>query len=169
MKSNPQVAIRAMLAEDWPKVCQIYQAGIATQMATFETKIPNWSSWDQKYLSIGRLVAVDQKEVIGWTALSPASTRAVYRGVAELSIYIAPDRRGQKVGQTLLRHLIPLTEKAGFWTLQSSVFPENEASIRLHLRHGFRQIGFREKIAQLDGVWKDNLLFERRSNLLELS
>jgi len=158
-----------MVAEDWPEVCQIYEAGIATKMATFETKVPDWLSWDQKHLPTGRLVAVDQEQVIGWTALSAVSTRFVYRGVAELSIYIAPDRRGQQIGRTLLGYLIPITEEAGFWTIQSSVFPDNEASIRLHLRTGFRKIGFRESVAQLDGVWKDNLLFERRSKLLEMS
>ena len=161
-----QFKIRPMLSDDWEAVGRIYKEGIATGFATFETEVPTWEVWDQKHLNFGRLVATFESEVVGWIALSPVSHRAVYRGVAELSIYIASKWRSNGIGQYLLETLIPMAEEKGFWTLQSAVFPENLTSIQLHLRNGFRKIGFRERIAQLNGQWKDNILLERRSSTI---
>ncbi len=152
-----------MLPEDWPEVARIYAEGMATGMATFETRVPDYASWDRAHLSTCRWVADTGSGLLGWAALSPVSGRCVYGGVGELSIYVSSDSRGQGVGRALLTVLIPDSEQAGLWTLQSGVFPENTASISLHLAMGFRQLGFRERIGQLNGVWKNNVLFERRS------
>ena len=154
--------INAMDASDWPSVRAIYEEGIATGQATFETSAPDWTAWDAKHLASPRLVARDE-EVVGWAALSPVSARAVYRGVCEVSIYVAEHARGRGVGHKLLEALIAESEAAGIWTLQASIFPENEASVGLHLRHGFRVVGRRERIAQQHGIWRDTVILERRS------
>ena len=154
-----------MRADDWPAVRRIYDDGIATGQATFETKSPEWPEWDAKHLAVPRLVARDGS-VIGFATLSRVSARDVYRGVCEVSIYVAAEARGRGVGYALLDALIAQSEAAGIWTLQASVFPENDASVTLHLRHGFRVVGRREKIAQHHGVWRDTLLLERRSPVI---
>lgn len=155
--------IRQMKPQDWPVVAQIYAEGIATGMATFETQVPDWPAWDNAHLKIGRLVAIQGDQLFGWAALSPVSSRCVYGGVGEVSIYIGEESRGNGLGLLLLQALIRESEAHGIWTLQSGIFPENSASIKLHEKGGFRRIGYRERIGCLQGIWRDNILFERRS------
>lgn len=148
----------------WPQVRAIYEAGIATGNATFETKAPEWEAWDSGHLRHSRLVAVDEAGgVLGWAALSPVSGRCVYGGVAEISIYIAAEARGQGIGRHLLHALIQQSEANGIWTLQAGTFEENKASIGLHTQAGFRVIGYRERIGQHHGVWRNTVQMERRS------
>ncbi len=161
-----QVVIQAMQADDWEAVAAIYAEGIATRLATFETEVPAWEKWDRAHLEVCRLVARRGSTVVGWAALSPVSSRCVYRGVADLSIYIAARARGQGVGKRLLNALIKASEAAGFWTVQSGIMADNRASIALHEACGFRLVGTRERIGQLDGVWRDTLLMERRSRVV---
>ncbi|NQZ42734.1 MAG: N-acetyltransferase family protein [Flavobacteriaceae bacterium] len=156
--------IREMKAADWDEVAHIYKAGIATGFATFETKVPSYADWDAAHIDSCRLVAEHHNGLLGWAALSPVSSRCVYGGVAEVSVYIAPEARGKGVGKTLMHQLIAASEAQGYWTLQSGIFPENEASIKLHEKVGFRFLGKRERVGKThEGIWKDNLLFERRS------
>jgi L-amino acid N-acyltransferase YncA len=136
---------------------------VATRNATFETDVPAWEEWDARHLARPRLVAVEEGDIVGWAALSPTSARACYAGVAEDSVYVAPGRQGQGVGRALLEELVARSEAEGIWTLQTSIFPENHASLALHRRCGFRVVGVRERIAQLDGVWRDTVLLERRA------
>ena len=152
-----------MRPEDWPAVRGIYQEGIETKQATFETSVPSWPEWDAARRPDCRLVARERDRVIGWAALNPVSRRAVYGGVAEVGIYVTEDARGQGVGRTLLKVLIAASEEAGIWTLQASVFPENEASIGLLQGGGFRSVGYRERIARHGDLWRDTILLERRS------
>ena len=154
---------REMQSSDWNAVAKIYAEGIATGYATFEKNIPTYESWNNAHLPICRLVAVKNSNVMGWAALSPVSSRCVYGGVAEVSIYVSEKYKGHGVGSMLINKLISQSEDKGFWTLQSGIFPENESSIALHKKAGFRYIGRRENVGQLNGIWKDNLLFERRS------
>ncbi|HSP35323.1 MAG TPA: GNAT family N-acetyltransferase [Thermoanaerobaculia bacterium] len=154
--------IEAMRPVDWPAVCAIYVEGIAGGNATFETEAPSWELWDAKHLDAPRLVFTDPN-VLGWAALSRVSPRACYAGVGEVSVYVAVEAQGRGIGSQLLRALVEQSEGSGIWTLQASIFPENEASVQLHLRNGFRIVGRRERIAQLRGVWRDTLLMERRS------
>ncbi|SFC07339.1 phosphinothricin acetyltransferase [Flagellimonas taeanensis] len=156
--------IRQMTASDWEQVSNIYSEGIATGFATFETSAPDYGQWDSSHTEHSRLVAEDNGILLGWAALSPVSSRCVYGGVGEVSIYISSQSRGKGIGQLLMERLIEESEKAGFWTLQSGVFPENTGSIKLHEKMGFRYIGKRERIGKIHGAWKDNLLFERRSS-----
>lgn len=158
-----EIIIREMVADDWRSVEEIYKQGIETGNATFQHDTPTWAEWDKGHLQICRFVAVLDNEIIGWAALSPVSSRCVYGGVAEVSIYISNKARGQKIGTSLLDYLIEESEKNNFWTLQSGIFPENRASIRLHESLGFRMIGYREKIGCMNGVWRDTVLMERRS------
>jgi L-amino acid N-acyltransferase YncA len=158
--------IRALTEADWTAVAAIYEEGIRTRMATFETAAPAWSDWDAGHLAAPRLVAEEDGEVLGWAALSPASSRPCYAGVAEVSVYVAERARGRALGRALLERLVGDAEAAGLWTLQASVFPENRASVALHHRCGFRTVGVRERIAQLDGAWRDTVLLERRSEVL---
>jgi L-amino acid N-acyltransferase YncA len=155
--------IDKMRPEDWQHVYAIYSQGILTGNATFETNLPSWEDWDSTHLSDPRLVARSGDEVLGWAALSPVSNRKVYAGVTEVSIYIREESRGQRVGSTLLEALIARSEEIRIWTLQASIFPENQASLALHLKFGFRIVGRRERIAQLNGIWRDTVLIERRS------
>jgi phosphinothricin acetyltransferase len=152
-----------MKASDWEQVRSIYLEGIRTGHGTFETDAPTWENWDQNHLQVARLVVRDGERVLGWAALSPVSRRHVYRGVAELTVYVAEDMRGRGVGRVLLEALIAESERNGIWTLQASIFPENVASVELHRRCGFREVGRRERIGMMNGVWRDTLLFERRS------
>ena len=156
------VEIRALREEDWSVVAEIYAEGIATRLATFETHTPTWVEFDAGRLPDHRLVAMDDSRVVGWAALSPTSSRECYSGVVEHSVYVSSEARGRGVGRTLMEALIRSATEAGLWTFQTSVFPENAASVALHESLGFRVVGRRERIAQLDGVWRDTLLFERR-------
>lgn len=157
------ITIKNININHWPLVAAIYQQGIATGMATFETEVPIWKVWNKSHLKVCRYGAWTNDVLLGWAALSAVSSRQVYRGVAELSIYVDPKYSGRGIGSKLLNLIITESEKAGYWTLQSSIFPENTASIELHKKYGFRIIGYREKIAQLHGVWHNNILMERRS------
>lgn len=152
-----------MKISDWPAVSKIYEQGIDTGMATFEKEIPEWDHWNQHHIESCRLVAKAAGKIVGWAALSAVSSRCVYGGVAEVSVYVDINARGNRVGEQLLRNLISESEKQGYWTLQSGIFPENKASLALHEKCGFRKIGYRERIGQLDGLWKDNILMEKRS------
>jgi phosphinothricin acetyltransferase len=154
--------IRPLLASDWPAVEAIYAEGIATRNATFETATPTFEEFDASRHDRHRFVAVDEDRVVGWAALMPFSTRACYRGVAEHSVYVTANARGQGVGRALMEQLIASAEAGEIWTIQTSVFPENEATLALHERLGFRVVGRRERIAQLDGVWRDTILLELR-------
>ncbi len=164
MKKTSSFLVRNMVPDDWEAVARIYAEGIATGMATFEQNVPSYTEWHKAHLEWCRLVATHKTLAIGWAALSPVSSRCVYGGVAEVSVYTAKDYRGKGIGRLLLRTLIAESEAKGIWTLQSGVFPENEGSIALHKKSGFRYIGKRERIGKLHGEWKDNLLFERRSD-----
>jgi len=155
--------IRAMTAADANDVLAIYAYGLSTRNATFETRCPDWAEWDRRHHPFCRLVFEQNGRVAGWAALSPMSQRVCYRGVAEISVYVAGDCSGRKIGSRLLDNAIDVSEDNGIWTLFASVFPENEATLRLHLGRGFRRLGVRERIAQLDGVWRDTVILERRS------
>lgn len=160
--------IDSMQPADWPQVRAIYQEGIATGHATFETNAPYWEHWDAGHLPNCRLVARREQKIWGWAALSAVSRRQVYAGVAEVSVYIAAEARGQGLGNRLMAELIAASEASDIWTLQSSIFPENHASIALHLKHGFREIGKRERVAKLHGHWRDTVVLERRSQIVGL-
>jgi L-amino acid N-acyltransferase YncA len=152
-----------LLPDHWDGVARIYAEGIATGDATFETEVPSWEAWDAAHLPAHRFVAVDDGHVLGWVAVSPVSGRCVYAGVVENSVYVDAEARGRGVGRALLAELVASTEAAGIWTIQTGVFPENEASVRLHERAGFRVVGRRERLGQLNGVWREVLFLERRS------
>lgn len=158
-----------MKASDWEQVRAIYLEGIAAGNSTFETEAPSWEKWDEGHLQIARLVMRDGDRILGWAALSPVSKRSAYRGVAELTVYVTESARGQGLGRALLEALIEESEQNGIWTLQASIFPENKASLKLHLACGFREVGRRERIAMLNSVWRDTLLFERRSEMVGTS
>jgi L-amino acid N-acyltransferase YncA len=156
--------IRPMRSDDWPAIRNIYSEGIATGNATFETETPEWAKWDQGHHQDCRLVARDSERILGWAALSSVSARRVYRGVAEVSVYVAAEARGRGVGKKLLQSLVEHSECCGIWTLQAGIFPENISSIALHKSCGFREVGRRQKLGQRGGVWRDVLLLERRSS-----
>ena len=156
--------IRALTAADWPAVRAIYEQGLATGLATFETRAPDWTTWDGGHLPHGRLVASGPDGAVqGWAALSPVSGRCVYAGVAEVSVYVGQAARGQGVGRQLLDALVASSEENGIWTLQAGIFDDNQASLRLHAGAGFRTVGYRERIGQLHGQWRNTVLLERRS------
>jgi phosphinothricin acetyltransferase len=150
---------------DWPHVAAIYAAGIATRNATFETEVPEWEAWDAAHLPDHRFVATEGDRIVGWVAVTGYSDRCCYEGVADLSVYVDPAAQGRGVGRALLERLVASTGDAGIWTLQAGIFPENEASLALHRRCGFRVVGTRERIGRLDGAWRDVVLLERRSAL----
>jgi L-amino acid N-acyltransferase YncA len=151
-----------MLRADYDAVAAIFAEGIATGLATFETEVPTWEQWDARHLPDHRLVAEGDGEVLGWCAVVPYSSREVYRGVGEESVYVAERARGRGVGRALLEALIESARAGGLWTLQAGIFPDNEASLALHRAFGFREAGVRERIGQLDGVWRDVVLLELR-------
>lgn len=156
--------IREMQPSDGEKVIEIFQEGIDGGNATFEQNVPTWEAWDNKFFKICRFVLEDENEnIFGWAALQPISNRDCYKGVAEVSIYLKNEFQGKGLGKMLLRKLILDSEEHEFWTLQSGIFPENEASINVHLNLGFRNVGTRERIGQMNGVWRDVILLERRS------
>ena len=155
--------MRELTRDDWPAVKAIFEQGIAGGDATFESEAPSWEDWDKTHLGGHRLVALEGGEIVGWAALSAVSERCCYAGVAEDSVYVADSAQGRGVGRALLERLVADAERAGLWTLQAGIFPENEASIELHKRCGFRVVGNRERLGQHHGVWRDVVLMERRS------
>lgn len=167
-----QYTIANMDPDDWEYVCAIYLEGIAGGHSTFEHETPDWQNWNTTHLPNPRLVAKTGKNVLGWSALSPVSSRPVYSGVTEVSLYIAEKYRRRGIGSTLLTALIDASEQAGIWTLQGGIFPENIASLVLFRKHGFREVGRREKLGkmshgELSGKWRDVILVERRSKIVE--
>ena len=161
-----KITIEPMQPQHWQQVAAIYQEGIATGQATFEMAVPSFEHWDRNHLGIARFIAGQGGNVVGWAALSPVSQRQVYAGVAEVSVYVATTARGSGVGRKLLAALIEESERNGIWTLQAGIFPENAASIALHLACGFREVGRRQRIGKMNEQWRDTLLFERRSALI---
>ena len=157
--------IRDFRPDDWAEVAAIYRDGMRGGLATFETEVPAWQDWNAGHTL--RVVAELDEQVIGWAALGPASSRWAYRGVAESSVYVARECHGQGVGRALMEALIERSERAGIWTIQTSIFPENEASLKLHDRVGFRVVGVRRSIAKRDGLWRDTVLLERRSEVVQ--
>ena len=158
--------IDRMTAEDWEQVRVVYLEGIATGHATFETQAPAWEEWDARHLPYSRFVARDGETVKGWAALSPVSSRFVYTGVAEISVYVGQSHRGEGIGKALLDALISDSENNGIWSLQAGIFPENSHSITMHKQSGFREVGKRERIGKMNGVWRDTVLLERRSKVV---
>lgn len=156
--------IENLSQKHWPQVKKIYEEGIATGNATFQQTAPSWEEWDNAHLKSCRLIAIENNEVIGWAALTPLSGRCIYAGVAEVSVYVSKDARGKGVGKKLLQALINESEQNNLWTLQAGIFPENTGSIKIHEACGFRLVGKREKIGKMNGVWRDTLLFEKRSD-----
>jgi phosphinothricin acetyltransferase len=163
----PAIVVDDLRPEHWPEVARIYADGMATGGATFETEVPSWERWDTAHLAEHRFVALRAGEVVGWAAISPVSDRCVYGGVVENSVYVDEATRGQGVGRMLLEHLAESTEAAGIWTIQTGIFPENAASLRLHERVGFEVVGRRKRLGKLHGVWRDVLLLERRSTVVD--
>ncbi|MCK0107735.1 N-acetyltransferase family protein [Flavobacteriaceae bacterium S0825] len=159
-----KLEIRAFNKQDWASVSKIYAEGIATGVATFETEAPSFNVWDNKFIKQCRLVAEVNSKVVGFAVLSQVSKREVYKGVAEVTVYVAANERGKGIGKRLLETLVIESEKKGFWTLQAGIFSANKASIELHKKCGFRVVGIREKIGKRDGKWHDNHFLERRSN-----
>jgi L-amino acid N-acyltransferase YncA len=158
----PSVLLRELTREDWTAVADIYWDGMRDGLATFETEVPSWGEWDAAHLPEHRLVAELEGDVVGWAALSPASARRCYSGVAENSVYVAERVRGRGIGRMLLEALMTGARRAGIWTIQTSIFPENPASLALHERCGFRVVGTRERIAKRDGIWRDTVFLEVR-------
>jgi L-amino acid N-acyltransferase YncA len=160
---NFPLQIEPLTSEHWPAVRLIYLEGIATGNATFQQTAPEWAEWDAAHLPLCRMVATEGEEVVGWAALAPVARRPVYAGVAEVSIYVAEAARGRGVGNHLMMRLIADSEVAGIWTLQAGIFPENAASLRLHIAAGFRVVGTRLRLGKMNGHWRDVVLLERRS------
>lgn len=161
------IVIEEMRPEHWPQVRAVYLEGVATGHATFETEAPEWERWDAAHLPFARLVALAEgARVLGWAALGPVSGRKAYAGVAEVSVYVGEKFRGEGLGRALLEALVRESEAGGVWTLQASIFPENAASVALHFACGFREVGRRERVARLRGVWRDTILLERRSKVV---
>ena len=163
IRTAADVRVDALTAADWAAASAIYAEGIETRNATFETEVPSWDAWDAAHLAEPRLVARRDGEVVGWAALTRVSDRCAYQGVAESSVYVARGARSQGIGRALLNELAQRAEEAGIWTIQTGVFPENLASLQLHLSCGFRVVGVRERLGRLDGTWRDVVFLERRS------
>jgi len=163
---SPSINIDKMKDINWPFVKSIYEEGIATKNATFETEIPEWIEWNNDHLTSCRFVARNDGDIVGWAALSPVSGRCIYKGVAEVSVYVSAVAQGNGIGKLLLNSLIVESENENIWTLQAGIFPENQSSLHLHKNLGFREIGYREKIGKLEGVWRDVILLERRSSIV---
>ncbi len=163
------LTIRQFEKSDFPSVKKIYQEGIDTGHATFQTKAKKWKEWDESILQECRLVAVENNSVIGWAGLSSVSNRCVYTGIAEVTVYVANESAGKGVGKRLLGELVSASEQAGYWTLQAGIFPENKGSIAIHEKNGFRILGVREKLGKMGDVWRDILLMERRSSVVGIN
>src|SRR2546421_10283143 len=161
-----RVEVRDLRPGDWPEVARIYREGIETGNATFETEVPSLEAWDAAHLREHRLVAERDGAVVGWIALVPVSPRECYAGVAEVSAYVGEEARGEGIGSALLTAVIDGSERAGVWTLQTGVFPENDVSLRLLQRFGFRVVGTRERIGRMHGMWRDVIFLERRSEVV---
>lgn len=155
--------IKLITKDNFPDVVEIYKQGLVTHIATFQNALPQWEEWDKGHLNFCRISIYEDNKMLGWTALTPVSSRCVYTGVAEVSVYVSQEERGKGIGKILLDELIAQSEANGIWTLQSGIFSENLGSIRLHEKCGFRMVGYREKIGKKNGIWKDNVLMERRS------
>jgi len=162
VSAPPAVALRPLVRGDWPAVSEIYWDGMRDGLATFETEVPSWEEWDATHLPAHRLVAELDGEVVGWAALASVSTRRCYAGVVENSVYVTRDVQGRGIACALLEKLIANARRAGIWTIQTSIFPENRASLALHQRCGFRVVGTRERIAKRDGIWRDTVFLEVR-------
>ena len=158
--------IRKLTRDDWPAVREIFEQGIAGRSATFETEAPSWKAWDRSQLDGQRYVAVEKGRVVGWVAAHPVSSRPCYAGVVEHSVYVRDDWQGKGIGRALLERLFESTEQAGIWTIQTGIFPENEASLALHRKAGFRVVGTQERLGKMDGVWLDVVVLERRSEVV---
>lgn len=161
-----EIVIGKMTEKSWTDVARIYESGIATKNATFQTEAPNWESWDNAHRKDCRLIATIDNKIVGWAALSNVSSRCVYSGVAEVSVYVDADYRGKGIGDKLLDSLIKKSELNGIWTLQAGIFPENKSSLKLHHKHGFRTIGIKERIGKMDNTWRDVAILERRSKVV---
>jgi L-amino acid N-acyltransferase YncA len=161
------VTIDDLRQEHWSEVARIFADGIATGDATFETEVPSWEEWDRSHVPEHRFVALRDGAVVGWAAVSSVSDRCVYGGVVENSVYVDERARGQGVGRLLLERLVASTEAAGIWTIQTGIFPENHGSLAVHQRVGFEIVGRRKRLGKLHGTWRDVLLLERRSNLVD--
>lgn len=155
--------IRPITKDNFPEVVEIYKQGLATNIATFQNDLPQWEDWNKGHLDFCRISIYENNKMLGWTALTPVSSRCVYAGVAEVSVYIAQKERGKGIGKILLNELITQSEANEIWMLQSGIFSENQSSIKLHEKCGFRMVGYREKIGKKNGIWKDNILMEYRS------
>ena len=160
--------ILPLLFDHWPAVKAIYESGLATGHASFQTSAPSWEEWDAAHLKHSRLIAIRDNQVLAWAALTPVSGRCVYAGVAEVSVYVDAESRGQGLGEQLLQALIEESEANGLWTLQAGIFPENIASLKIHEKTGFRQVGVRERIGQMNGIWRNTVLLERRSKTVAI-
>jgi L-amino acid N-acyltransferase YncA len=166
--NNLEVVFRPLETGDWGTVAEIYKQGIETNNATFQQEIPTWNEWDNGHLKNCRIIALVDNNIAGWAALSPVSGRCVYGGVAEVSVYVAGNFRGQSIGKMLLDKLIIDSEKEKLWTLQAGIFPENIPSLTIHEKLGFRKVGYRERIGKMNGKWRDTVLMERRSKNIGL-
>jgi L-amino acid N-acyltransferase YncA len=162
------IEIKPLEPLHWKEVRRIYEEGLKTGNATFQTSAPEWDEWNKAHIQTSRIIAIENENIIGWAALTPVSSRCVYGGVAEISVYVSESARGKGIGKELLKSLIEDSEANGFWTLQAGIFPDNIASIKIHEATGFRVIGKREKIGQMNGHWRDTILLERRSQTIGL-
>jgi L-amino acid N-acyltransferase YncA len=160
-----ELLVRDLRPDDWPEVAAIYRDGMRGGLATFETEVPSWDQWMTSHPQ--RVVAELDETVVGWAAAGPVSSRWVYRGVFESSVYVARDQQGKGIGKELMQRLISESEAAGIWTLQTAIFPENEASLKLHHALGFRVVGVRKRVGKRDGLWRDTVFLERRSEVVE--
>ena len=159
--------LKELTKDYWSAVRDIYEEGIATGNATFQSSAPTWDEWNTSHVEKARIIAVDDNdEILGWAALTPVSGRCVYAGVGEVSVYVSANARGKGVGKALLNELIRQSEENGFWTLTAGIFPENEASLKIHMNAGFKVLGIREKIGKMNGQWRDTVLLERRSAIV---
>ncbi len=164
-----EIDIKQMSAKDWPEVARIYEAGIATKNATFQTKAPDWDSWNSAHRKDCRFIAIHNNKIVGWIALSNVSGRCVYSGVAEVSVYVDSEFHGNGIGNLLMDTMIKESESNGIWTLQAGIFPENYSSLKLHHKHGFRTIGTREHLGKMDDIWRDVSILERRSKTVGIN
>ena len=160
------ITFSPLLPEHWQSVRSIYEEGIKTGNATFQQSAPEWEEWNNTHLAHSRVVAEADNEIAGWAALTAVFGRCVYAGVGEVSVYVGEKFRGQKIGNALLQQLIKESEANNIWTLQAGIFSENKGSIKIHEVNGFRIVGYREKIGQMNGVWRDTVLMERRSSVV---